>query len=426
MEEISTQPEERKIDIAELKGEPVDFNPAQAEEIEGRFRKEFIHAPDDYTLDKTFSTRLLDGITEGALKNLITISKERIRVYKVTEDSIKLLSCFGTPFRIEGPRINAIQDIKAIANKSNCSIQVFHYSNKNNRTAILRLDPSTGGLIYAEELDLLREAELQYAKKLHIAKPKNSKIDEFLTVGLFLKNIDKKSLEIGKLRRGRLLRWMYLNKAIENKVAETVKKFEEKRRFELRGDHRANFVFSHSNPTTAVLPYSQDHPERCLVISSSSSAILCFLVNLRKKKILRSRSFTILDLMSQREIDEAVSDPLWRDPEEEDQEEENGQNIGPFKTFLLHFAYLPKSNSFFILSEFGKLQIVFKLKNLFFGDLMKDKKMMKSRRVANMDPYRHLSSFGDDRLLTFYSGEVRSTFLRPLPGSTQRLSNRPK
>ena len=88
---------ETQIDIKKLPGEPVEIDLGQVEEVEGEFHTEYINAPEDCSFDFQACNAVVEGFTEGALKNIITLSKKKIRLYKVTEESIKLLSCSDLP-----------------------------------------------------------------------------------------------------------------------------------------------------------------------------------------------------------------------------------------------------------------------------------------------------------------------------------------
>ena len=169
MEEITSY-KEVKIDIGELEGEPFHLNLEEIQEVEGRAEKQIMPAPKHFSFDNSHFKGLLDGFTEGALKNFITISTEKIRLYKVTEDSIQLLSCFNTPFEIDD-----IFHLSVIANQLDCSLQVFHYTQRTNKSIILRIDPTTGVLLSTKETIIYKDPNIRCIYKPDIVEPKTQR-----------------------------------------------------------------------------------------------------------------------------------------------------------------------------------------------------------------------------------------------------------
>ena len=113
------KPQELEFNIYELEGEPVRLNLGEKQEVEGEFEKQIIHAPDDFSFDEQTVKVVLDGFTQGALKNILTISREKIRLYKVTKDSIEIVSC---------SKQSTAQKAAFVAQKNTCSVQAFPYT----------------------------------------------------------------------------------------------------------------------------------------------------------------------------------------------------------------------------------------------------------------------------------------------------------
>ena len=61
------------------------------------FEKSLIEAPDHLTFDKDRYLEVVEGFTPEALKNIITISRDKLRVYAVTENKITFVSCSDIP-----------------------------------------------------------------------------------------------------------------------------------------------------------------------------------------------------------------------------------------------------------------------------------------------------------------------------------------
>ena len=131
---INLIPKEVEINIKELDGDSVDLNLAELHEVQGQFEKRVISSPDEYSFDKNTKTSILEAFTEGALKNIIALSTEKIRLYKVTEDSIELLSCSSLPHALPETSWENL----CILNGSNCSVQVFYSSEEKNQCMSLK------------------------------------------------------------------------------------------------------------------------------------------------------------------------------------------------------------------------------------------------------------------------------------------------
>ena len=146
MEEINQK--DREINIKELEGEPADLNLAEVQEVEGQFEKRVIHAPDEYSLDISTVQAILEGFTEGALQNIIALSADKIRLYKVTLESIDLLSCSDIPAQYSKSFISGGRMRKGLG----CSVQVFNCSANFDKSFILKFDFDSGALLACKEL----------------------------------------------------------------------------------------------------------------------------------------------------------------------------------------------------------------------------------------------------------------------------------
>ena len=111
----------------------------------------------------------------------------------------------------------------------------------------------------------------------------------------------------------------------------------------------------------------------------------------------------VLDIWDQQAIFDILDDPLQVGDE-------------PYYEFsppvFWSYVYLPKSGALIVSARSNNLNITLKVNSLFSHNFLKTLKIMKRR--GNSDPNNRVFNFGGDRVLILYSGEVRSTSLRPL------------
>ena len=234
-------------------------------------------------------------------------------------------------------------------------------------------------------------------------RPKNTKIGWFAKFK-FITDQGPPQFEIGRQKGSKLFRWMNFYQIFKNKRQEVKKRWEKKSN-ELGGNYKFNDYYENS-----IQRYSHQHPDLTIVTSSGSKASMFFLVDLRRKKILKSTSITALDILDHNDVRSLLSDQI--EPQEEDEEHQAAPND---QLILLGFrdsSYLPKSRSHFILGNLNKIEFTLKVSDPFSSDYLKRTKIFSRGKFSYS--YSRIISFGEDRLLTFYSGEVRSTYLRPL------------
>ena len=174
MEEISQEKiQKTTINIQDLESEAIDLHLGEVEQREGEFRSTKIKAPEDMTFDPTAKRVTLEGFTEGAIKNILMISNELLRVFRVTEGSIELVSCFPTPSCSFD-----LREAKYISNQQKCSFQAF--PEKGNSTLIIKLDSASGALLDAREANILENGDqtLEKTQKFFQSKSNKSKGSE--------------------------------------------------------------------------------------------------------------------------------------------------------------------------------------------------------------------------------------------------------
>ena len=402
--EESTKPHTLHLNIKGLPGEPTHLNLSNVPHIQGEFQKRGIKAPDNFSFDHQTVKAILEGFTEGALKNIITISEDKIRLYKVTLASIELLSISEIEFQVHNPSI-----VRLISNSAECSVQLFQYTRQVNKSIIIRFDFRTGALLTCEEFVFWEQQNICYIQDYDIPRPKNSQIDRFVTSYIYTrsKSSGRSPLEIGRLRKSKYFRWMHFGAAIRNKFAETKRRFDEQVSA-LREEIRPNFRLKTSSSKN-LFKYSEEMPHLTLMVAGGKMAFSCFLVDLRIGKVLKSTSFTLIDLLGEKGIEEILRDPLPGDAMEQ---AFVGFDDHQFAANFMEYVYLPSTCSFVLLARVRNLDLIIKIDDPFSADSFKNLTIVKKRMLSQGN--RIIRVFGSDRIMTYYSGEVRSTYLRPL------------
>ena len=71
---------EIRIRVSKRGGRVFNLNLDGTEEREGEFEKVVINEPEDLSFSKSTGRVIFEGFTEGAIKNLLTLTKKRIRL----------------------------------------------------------------------------------------------------------------------------------------------------------------------------------------------------------------------------------------------------------------------------------------------------------------------------------------------------------
>ena len=132
-----------QININKLGGDPVELNSIKRQQPETEFPKEAIKNPEDLTFDPSTKKLILEGFTQNAAKNILTISKDALRLYRVNKDSIDFQSCFKIPrndfFLITESSTHNVD-------KKSCSVQLFPLEGYR-RSVVLEFDYKNGKFI---------------------------------------------------------------------------------------------------------------------------------------------------------------------------------------------------------------------------------------------------------------------------------------
>ena len=183
------KPEQKIINLNDLDvNEVLDFNPDHDEaEIDQTFSQVVkAQAPDSMTFCGDSTLFVLDGFTQGAIKNLLRVSKGHIvRLYSVTLDSIDVLS--HSELATEEVKLilksrlqNGSQNtssMEAIQNIHDCSVQLIPM--QSNLSILLTFNQKTGSLLKEEVCKFSEQTDITQVRALEINNPRNSLTDSF-------------------------------------------------------------------------------------------------------------------------------------------------------------------------------------------------------------------------------------------------------
>ena len=371
-EELRLEVVKEELDISEFNLGAVDPNLPHIDEIEGEFGKEAIINPKEVCFDTKASTAVLEGFTEGALRNIVTLSKNEIRLYKVTLSTIELLSCSKTGLDSSKFGVRSFH-----ADKNECSVQVFEF--KGNQSTRLFFDYKTGKLLKEEKTEFWGSHQIQSVVPIPNQRLKYSKTKNFIK---FIAG-DRISLrfnnwsDIGLLRSGKISRWLY--------------QYRRNRRLDLK---------------TKVFLYSKKYPKLTLLISSSQGALVFDLVDIKRKKLFKTSKVSLENLFGV----EGLRNFLL-DPEQRNRGNEAYDNPNPIK--ILSYVYLSSTRSVLLSVRVKNLEILAKFENFFYSEKMCKKLIfVKQRRVEGRSLM--LEGLGGDRVLLSHSAEMAGGYSRPV------------
>ena len=424
--EVKSGVQVTKIHLEELEGEAIDIDFQRArEDQEGQLlhrETETLHAPDYASFGAFPFIKIVDGFTLGAIKNMINISAEKVRLYEIKDRQINLLSCTDLPseeikstisdsgFRLRFALITHKQDTK---------IQIV--SGKGGKGFILRFSHQTGQLLSTELVDLREKKDLHCPRYFDIESPKKSKSDVYL-YGLVSERLSFNDRvrhnfvgEFGKIRKERFLRWFSLDR-MSRRFFNRVKKRFESLKSKLNAEISRSFMWGEDYKLNAH-NYGLECASKSLVYSASSTALIFFLLDLDRRKILKFKEINIFDFFEDKRMIDYFSDEFQYDNEAERQADlnldlANFQNFQKIKIQITSTLYLPKLQKFFMIVQIKRIEVIIRLDNVFENP--SEKHFHITKRVASLGTQNILMSYGDTKILTYYPGQARSEHLRPL------------
>ena len=387
------------IDLEELPPEKDKFEDLLNQENSKNYQERRIGSVEDLTFQMERSLEVVEGFTPGAIKNIITISREFLRVYAVTESKINFLSCSEIP----QTALNFIfsrdfKEAKFITYRIQESTQTLEVLlDLNKRFFILNLSKITGKIINFTETQL---TNLKIDKKAILPSqanpaPKNSTIDAYLTsFAADTRTGSVNSASFFRVRRcikGR--KWVDLTEQLRRRVSKQTDRYRQEilSLDFLPESFRRYFIYSGSLSAQAL---SSNLQETALVLYRSRSLLHFYLLNFRRRKIIFSRSISVLDLL--RDVNSFLSNKIGG--VSKICSKLGGGN--PFK--IRNVIYDPKSDSLVLEIKSGAKKMILKLGN-FLGSrgFKKYFKWFISEAGGSLVP----GVFKDDKILLLKPGD---------------------
>ena len=411
--ETKNQPEKVYFEDLE-KGEIFQINFDEIREDNKQYEKKVIHAPDDFTFDQKPLTAILDGFTEGAEKNILSLSKQKIRLYKVTLESIKLLSCseissseirdalsrniFERNTLIQEPKIKLLGRIRFISTTA-------------EELLTLKFDIKTGELLEAEISNFESKSSVIFnlCTVPPFKTPKNSIKDSYLEViipeKLWFQPLT--NVEIVKVRGSHIKRWFNFDSTSKALLSTGKAKFNNKV-FNLPQELKSGWIYTH-DVYTRTFNFGQKNHNFAVLCVKTPQTLVFKLIDLRKRKVLRSASIDLIDILGEERMKR-----LWREDVEFIEgleEDQRGIGEGTKGIELYDFNLVPNTSSALFVIRFRNFEVKARIEDLFDKKTWENAKLTKYRKngLNNI-----LKRFGKDKILTYYSGPIKSTYVRPL------------
>ena len=402
--------EELDINLNQLEGGTVQIDLNRLQEEEDQFEIKVIHAQKEFSFGNLVYKKVVDGFTEGALKNIIVISESRIRLYMVTADSIDILSSSEIPKGlIEGPFGTRRYESYHIDPKNKGQIQLFIFD--GNLSMIIKFDYKTGDLLELKPQTFWRDPEIKWTTTIRVSKPKNSRIESFISTTLFEKKTTNYS-EFAKLRDQRIRRWMNFELANANMFRREISRFRSQL-MKLRADCRMNHRLVDDFSDLKVFEYCPSRPglpHLALLINQSNMALTFRLVDLGRRMTLKTNTVNLIDILGRKWI-ESMRDEALR---ESGLENETGRRFrrSDFRELkLIDCLYLKRTKSVIVLIRYINFEIRAKIESVFHRAELKDLRYAKYHRCTSDNI---LKNFGEDQVLALHTGQVKNLNYRPL------------
>ena len=402
MEEAHTnQYQEEILNLADLKGEEIDFNLEQIRQNIADVHKATIQAPEDLTFDYYRHIELVDGFTPGALKNIIIFTKVRLRVYGVSESKIWFISSSEVPKEVTQtlfPRVFPSWT-STLFNSHNTSLQFFF--NQENDTLILKLDSESGKLTETETSNSFTHLREQFEIKSSPAlpSPKNSRIASFLNFYKFDMDEDAQTTQFALKLNNKAKGWLDLTELTRARQRRERERFEAQRLAQVPENLRPLFRFEEAQSSFI---FQSNYPGTVYVCLPNQAAVATYQVSLTCKKILRSRSVNVLDFLTVEKIKELLEVDGEVDVDE----------ISHLRLDKVIFD--EKSDSLIFNFLFHTKEAIVKIRKIFESKtLVEDNIELKIFENDAENPC-FLGGFSEDRLLCYSTKIPKDRYLRPI------------
>ena len=359
--------EEKVVNIINLQENPVRLDQDFTLSTDGEFKTDCIDFP-EHLRESFLRSKILPGFTKGALKNVLYYSSTMVRLYEVTVNKISLLfraeieSEELQNFFDQGEFREQISKIMVDQTKQESTIELILVGRENNSKGLnFKFCFKTGDLLDAQihEIDNLVGIEKLIPIEIDEEKRKKS---EFLLKNLYFYGTESEEFEADFHTKHLIFRskettssvqwpkqlvfkkWLDLENLIYSSIA-AEKKLYPQQVNNLSLEIREKCRLEWGNYLRAsVNPFLRTRAKLTLLIIESSSHIFFFLFDLRRRKMLKQSSLSLLDLLDEDQIAKILeNDSLWKRESEEAEEMEDLNETIRFD--LMKEVYLEDSKS---------------------------------------------------------------------------------
>ena len=422
----SVKHKQESVKVNELEGEPVEIDLNRVREVEVELQKQVIEFPGGAVQTFTRVTKILEGFTEGALKNIITVSERFIWLYSVTLDAITLLCCT----EIEGDRVKrffkknlltANQSI--LLHRSKSSIVQLIFGNLG-KTVTLKFCGKNGKLLKTQISNIQKNSHLEGIRIRKLGRENSYQAQSFYLDGkkdsvgtrhLGLNHIYRTTLDDKNDYGLDFKKWMSLDKIITRPMKNEKKIFENQLKLstisqEIKDELKFSEEFRRS-----MHPFNTNNHSVFLLILSSSSHIFFFLIDLRRRKLLKRSSLSLLDLLTKEQIEE-----IQDEGERAEVEQEEGQDYVWFDTIdsdsysdeeergdfeITDETFIQGSRTIIVTARFNGVNFRIRREDIFDKVVSAHEASLLGKRWFGFEKNSLLSLEGGLRILTRSSGD---------------------
>ena len=406
--------DERTINLAKLTGEELQVELEELREKRGRFQKIEIEAPEDITFQDGRYLKVVEGFTPGAAKNIISISKKKLRVYSVTGDSIRLINCSEVP-REAGEVIFSKEFIfyqNLIFNKWGPSIQFI--AGKSNQSLVMKINSTTGEILETKKLTFSRIEEPQQVEQFStLPTPKNSRIDSYLNFKIKKgsKNIKTAFL---RERNHQARKWIDLMKMVKIRHQKEKNRFSCQKQAQIPQEYSQIFRYSSIQKNQI---FESESMGASMISFLSDSVVHLVILSFDQRKVLWTRSINFLDFLNFDKIYQILQ-AVYNDSNDQEDGDEGTTEPEQLTLTAIRFKYKKvvfdsKTNSLIIDFMANQIEVFVKL-----NQVLSEKNLKKNNDFFIFKNQQRAESlvgkFSDDKILCYDTKTPKSTLIRPL------------
>ena len=421
------QSNESKLDLRELIIQEVDLNQENLlQQEEGEFPNQFIKAPDETSFCTKGKTMVFPGITEGALYNIITLSKgSKVRLYEVTAQSVSLLSCSEPSNPAVKEVMNGFafkaKNLSLVPDKHHCCVYLFG-GFRTNRRIEFYFNPKTGALLSEKIADFNQNAYVSKVETLELTAPVNSLLDSFVAITTSLSGRDPPrglssmanySDSFFKMRRGRLRFWADFEQGMSEKAKRELERFNFQRN-KLKNNVLSGIPLSKFT-IYETAHYSSTNPNLVILIRRQSDMVFFQLVDLKTKKMLKSSCLNLIDIFGE----DGINLLLQQDSGgvEDSRTGVVFPQLGMIPSEIEDCVYYPKGDAILLSIQFNQLSVGVRVDNIFRSNLARKYDLKVNKRSTFeerfREPFRWMKKFGDDKIISLYMKALSSSQNKP-------------